>query len=92
MTFLFYFAFLILSYRRNLRKIFKFGFNCCLSFFALYVRFACVIIHKIIRNVCILCMIVTSSTGACYAEIANIFGSKTNVILYQEVLWIVENI
>ena len=48
--------------------------------------------HKIIRNVCILCMIVTSSTGACYAEIANIFGSKTNVILYQEVLWIAENI
>ena len=54
-------------------------------FFALYVRFACVIIHKIIRNACILCMIVTSSTGACYAEIANIFGSKTKVILYQEV-------
>nr|DAW08742.1 MAG TPA: hypothetical protein [Caudoviricetes sp.] len=35
MTFLFYFAFLILSYRRNLRKIFKFGFNCCLSFFCI---------------------------------------------------------
>lgn len=41
---------------------------------------------------CVFCVIVTSSTGACYAEIANIFGSKTNVILYQEVLWIVENI
>lgn len=53
-------------------------------FFALYARFACVIIRKIIRNVCILCMIVTSFTDACYAEIANIFGAKTNVIFYQE--------
>ena len=31
-----------------------------------------------------LCIIITSS-DACYAEISNIFGSKTNVILYQEV-------
>ena len=30
-------------------------------------------------------MIVTFSTGARHAEISNIFGSKTNVILYQEV-------
>lgn len=30
-------------------------------------------------------MIVTFSTGARHAEISNIFGSKTNGILYQEV-------
>lgn len=30
-------------------------------------------------------MIVTFFTDACYAEIANIFGAKTNVIFYQEV-------
>ena len=30
-------------------------------------------------------MIVTSSVDTCCAEIANIFGSKTNVIFYQEI-------
>ena len=43
----------------------------------------CVIIHKIIRNACILCMIVTPPCVHATLKLQNILDQKQKVILYQ---------